>query len=175
MIQIVDINSHIEWQTVQIKISWLLQKPTDLDLHCLHKQDISAFSRTRVKLTTSYLLCNVSISDVKPPSQVVVKIAGEYLTFQCDTLNVTRLSSSLLSQLNHTACMRTGNCTVSVASKPCPDSARSKRSGSTNTPFSVEIKMDIDTADYSYTDLQNFFSKRIGKLLSTQLAFFINL
>ena len=33
LIQIVDINSHTEWQTVQIQISWLLQKPTDLDLH----------------------------------------------------------------------------------------------------------------------------------------------
>ena len=29
LIQIVDINSHTEWQTVQI--------PTDLDLHCLTK------------------------------------------------------------------------------------------------------------------------------------------
>ena len=35
LIQIVDINSHSDWQTVQIQISWLLQKPTDLDLHCL--------------------------------------------------------------------------------------------------------------------------------------------
>ena len=35
LIQIVDVNSHTEWQTVQIQISWLLQKSTDLDLHCL--------------------------------------------------------------------------------------------------------------------------------------------
>ena len=35
LIQIVDKNSHSDWQTVQIQISWLLQKPTDLDLHCL--------------------------------------------------------------------------------------------------------------------------------------------
>ena len=48
LIQIVDINSHTEWQIVQIQISWLLQKPTDLDLHCL--QSISGFSRTRVKM-----------------------------------------------------------------------------------------------------------------------------
>ena len=34
---------------MQIQISWLLQKPTDLDLHCLQKQGISWFSRTRVK------------------------------------------------------------------------------------------------------------------------------
>ena len=35
---------------MQIQIGWLLQKPTDLDLHCLQKQGISGFSRTRVKL-----------------------------------------------------------------------------------------------------------------------------
>ena len=36
---------------MQIRISWLLQKPTDLDLHCLQRQGISGFSRTRVKCT----------------------------------------------------------------------------------------------------------------------------
>ena len=49
LIQILDTNSHISWQTVQIQISWLLQKPIDLDLHCLQRQGISGFSRTRVK------------------------------------------------------------------------------------------------------------------------------
>ena len=34
---------------MQIQISWLLQKPTDLDLHCLQRKGISGFSRTRVK------------------------------------------------------------------------------------------------------------------------------
>ena len=34
---------------MQIQISWLLKKPTDLELHCLQRQDISGFSRTRVK------------------------------------------------------------------------------------------------------------------------------
>ena len=39
---------------MQIQISWLLQKPTDLDLHCLQRQGISGFSRTRrVKNTFS--------------------------------------------------------------------------------------------------------------------------
>ena len=33
---------------MQIKINWLLQKPTDLDLHCFQRQGISGFSRTRV-------------------------------------------------------------------------------------------------------------------------------
>ena len=34
---------------MQIQISWLLQKPTDLDLHCLQRQGISWFSRTSVR------------------------------------------------------------------------------------------------------------------------------
>ena len=37
-IQIVAINLHSWWQTVQIQISWLLKKPTDLDLHCLQNR-----------------------------------------------------------------------------------------------------------------------------------------
>ena len=48
LIQEFDTNIHTEWQTVQIQISWLLQKPTDLDLHYLQRQGISGFSRTRV-------------------------------------------------------------------------------------------------------------------------------
>ena len=36
--QVVNTNSHTEWQTVQIQISWL----TDLDLHCLQKGYIRA-------------------------------------------------------------------------------------------------------------------------------------
>ena len=35
LIQIVEINSHTYWQTVEIQISWLLQKPADLDLQYL--------------------------------------------------------------------------------------------------------------------------------------------
>ena len=55
--QVVDQNSHAEWQTVQIQISWLLQKPTDLDLHCLRMQGISRFSRTRVNLVNINVKC----------------------------------------------------------------------------------------------------------------------
>ena len=36
---------------MQTQISWLLQKPTDLDLHCSQRQGISGFSRTRVKIS----------------------------------------------------------------------------------------------------------------------------
>ena len=56
-LQIIDINLHTYWQTVQIQISWLLQKPTDLDLHCLKKQYISAFNRTRVNLSGLNCTC----------------------------------------------------------------------------------------------------------------------
>ena len=41
-----DRNSHFQWQTVQIQISWL-QKPTDLDLHCLLRQDMLCSARER--------------------------------------------------------------------------------------------------------------------------------
>ena len=41
---------------MQNQISWLLQKPTDLDLHCFQRQDISGFSRTRVNLRETRLL-----------------------------------------------------------------------------------------------------------------------
>ena len=34
-----------------------LQKPTDLDLHCLQRQGISGFSRTRVNGSVFFLLC----------------------------------------------------------------------------------------------------------------------
>ena len=39
---------------MQIQISWLLQKPTDLDLHCLQRQGISRFSMTRFKIIVLY-------------------------------------------------------------------------------------------------------------------------
>ena len=47
---------------MQIQISWLLQKPTDLDLHCLQRQGISGFSMTRVKAQ------NASVQNQKPLS-----------------------------------------------------------------------------------------------------------
>ena len=47
---------------MQIQISWLLQKPADLDLHCLQRQDISGFSRTRVKVFGVYCQILLSLS-----------------------------------------------------------------------------------------------------------------
>ena len=41
----------------QDQVSLLLQKPTDRDLHCLQRQGISGFSRTRFNPICS-LICN---------------------------------------------------------------------------------------------------------------------
>ena len=68
LIQITDINSHTECQTVQIQISWLLQKPTDLDLHYLQGQGISRFNRTRVKF--SHRQCTIVIA----PDKVIIEV-----------------------------------------------------------------------------------------------------
>ena len=76
LIQIVDINSHSDWKTLQIQISWLLQKPTDLDLHCLQRQGISGLSRTRVNLN-NYLM--------KYDSQ---HISHEMWCMKCDVFRV---------------------------------------------------------------------------------------
>ena len=60
-----DTNSHTKRQTVQIQIIWLLQKPTDLALHCLQRQGIIGFSRTRVKKAfTNYIFPKFSIHRV---------------------------------------------------------------------------------------------------------------
>ena len=56
---------------MQIQISWLLQKPTDLDLHCLQRQGISRFSRTRVKANTSW---NVYTEQEKPGPASVAQL-----------------------------------------------------------------------------------------------------
>ena len=42
--------NYIEWQTVQIQIIWLLQKPTDLDLHCLQRQGYLESAGIRVNI-----------------------------------------------------------------------------------------------------------------------------
>ena len=65
LIRIVAINLHTLWQTVQIQINWLLQKPTDLGLHCLQRQDIPAFSRTRVNRWKQHVLGMLSIEQYK--------------------------------------------------------------------------------------------------------------
>ena len=40
---------------MQIQISWLLQKPTDLDLHCLLRQGISGLSKSRLRFLNTWV------------------------------------------------------------------------------------------------------------------------
>ena len=76
LVQVVDTGSNTEWQTVKIQISWLLQNPTDLDLHCLQKEGTSGFSRTRVKLwplfSVQYLIY-IDISRARDKRGIQVK------------------------------------------------------------------------------------------------------
>ena len=79
LIQIVAIDLHTWWQTVQIQISWLLQKPTDLDLHCLQRQSISGFSRTRVNInyrnqtTYHFDFCSCIVKSYRNNTSLFVK------------------------------------------------------------------------------------------------------
>ena len=54
---------------MQIQISWLLQKPTDLDLQCLQMQGISRFSRTRVNIKPCLSGFNVNSKIILQKSQ----------------------------------------------------------------------------------------------------------
>ena len=112
---------------------------------------------------------------MKPPDQVVVKISGEYLVFPCDYSNTTNLSSGLVSQLNNVSCATSGNCTVVLASEPCPhvQQGRGRRSLPANMPFTIDIKMDIDSTDYSTGDIEQFVAKRIGLYALNQIFYFM--
>ena len=46
-----------------MQISWLLQKPTDLDLHCLQRQGISEFRRSRVNSGIMFLIISPYVMD----------------------------------------------------------------------------------------------------------------
>ena len=47
--------------------SVVLQKPTDLDLHCMQRQDMSKFSRTRAIISTVNIYCNYFNSHIYYP------------------------------------------------------------------------------------------------------------
>ena len=68
---------------MQIQISWLLKKPADLDLHCLHR-----FSRTRVNTIKCLLSISVFSDSVLEPlkklflmSSVIFKVSWKLFTF----------------------------------------------------------------------------------------------
>ena len=79
---------------MQIQISWLLQKPTDLDLYCLQRQGISRFSRTRIKyMYDSVQFLFFFFTDDTPPTIVCPPLSSLtlYLEDSNDTasLNIT--------------------------------------------------------------------------------------
>ena len=80
---------------MQIQISWLLQKPNDLDLHCLLRQGISGFSKTRVKYCSTYLLVfckqgtNASLKVLEVASKIVADDSSFiYLFFFSDKVRL---------------------------------------------------------------------------------------
>ena len=80
---------------MQIQISWLLQQPTDLDLHCLQRQGISRFSRTRVKWhwidQTSVYIWITQNSTYKYPLQTLFYILDKCGIFSPQTIKVNVL------------------------------------------------------------------------------------
>ena len=65
---------------IQIKLaseSWLLQKPTDLDLHCLQK-GISGFSWTRfIIFTIQSIIFTIQFPDRATVSEILVQNLGQ--------------------------------------------------------------------------------------------------
>ena len=70
---------------MQIQISWLLQKPTDLDLHCLQMQGISGPSKTRVNIEIQYIK-----GDFKAPFRIIV-----------DNIYIFFLKKKVILSVNH--------------------------------------------------------------------------
>ena len=120
LIQIIDINSHTEGQTVQILISWLLQKPTDLDLHCLQRQGISGFSRTMVKraIISCKWPASVAQSYVRPTGDqevagLVPTVSGniretDHEIFSMVILSLLLIQEGQLSVSGERMCISTG-------------------------------------------------------------------
>ena len=83
---------------MQIQISWLLQKPTDLDLHCLQRQGLSGSSRTRIKLDSQHAICsirnNITISENVTMSEHSQQL--QYYSTCASDLKIEILSSRLL-------------------------------------------------------------------------------
>ena len=99
LIQIADIKSNSEWQTVQIQISCLLQNPTDQDLHCLQKQGIFGFSRTNVNNLSLVARKRLfeSISRCKYLGPVVQSVVS--LTSWLRAISLTVLADSIYNML----------------------------------------------------------------------------
>ena len=93
---------------MQIQISWLLQKPTDLDLHCLQRQGkcISRFSRTRVKCNIIMILwrskkCSYSVTVQNLMQCIFCSKGCTMYLFTCQYFNIQNLpGASELSSIH---------------------------------------------------------------------------
>ena len=77
---------------MQIQISWLLQKPTDLGLHCLQMQSISRFSRTKDNM--------IDTTQTLTFKRMFFRYSKFCVSFSLSTF----LSSLLISSFNILAC-----------------------------------------------------------------------
>ena len=77
LIQIFAIELHPWWQTVQIQISWLLQKPTDLDLHCLQNRVHPGSAGQGLRFCSSIIKCKNNEKKIKK------KIRDQFWTIRC--------------------------------------------------------------------------------------------
>ena len=93
LILLVDTNSHSQWQTVQIQISWLP--------HCFQRQDISGISRTRVKLINAIITCSL---------QTDVDLDLEYLTRICTVSHLVKTFSHITRPCRHYICAKAVRC-----------------------------------------------------------------
>ena len=116
LIQIVDINSHTQWQAVQIQISWLLQKPTDLDLHCLQKRTYPGSAGQGLKGLTSTCAHSFTINWQLPfLNQGMERKTAENISWSISRNNVARLAGLWLrkeSKIRFSKCLPWRSCWI---------------------------------------------------------------
>ena len=102
----------MNFTVAKVAIIHLLQKPTDLDLHCLQRQGISVFSRTKVNSTlyefhiSHKSVDKVAIIHLKPYSEVEdhVSFSVDFLYYTSD-ITLSHYSVSFLLEIICTLCL----------------------------------------------------------------------
>ena len=96
LIQFIDIDSHTKWQTLQIQITWLLQKPNYLDLYWFQRQGISGSARQELRVVLFWcymaIITKTRLYNVDPlkPHFYIVKLGftGVYIIFHISAQNI---------------------------------------------------------------------------------------
>ena len=106
LIWVFDRNLIFNDKTVQIQISWLLQKPADLDLHCLLRQDMSCSAREG--LTCKAIVPNIGNTDTRKHVNKYFKIYHMGSAMQKHVCGQRRFRSACASvQSDHGLCPQT--------------------------------------------------------------------